>query len=65
MANPKVKIYTLRIIFDATDDELLHLEESFSDNDLISLLIGNDSLEVSNEFREILSSLDTDICGLT
>ena len=65
MTTPKVKIYTLRIIFDATSDELLHLDESFSDNDSISLAIGNESLEVSNELRELLSNLDTDICGLT
>ena len=61
----KVKVYTLRIVLEADSDELLHLEESFTSEDILRFSVGDKEFEVSEELEKALRDLGSNILGLT
>ena len=64
----KIKKYILRILIDESDDEILHLSESYDcdeQNDTYRLEIMGVELDIPIELQQCLEDLDSDVLGLT
>ena len=64
----KIKKYILRILIDESDDEILHLSESYDcdeQNDTYRLEIMGVEIDIPIELQQCLEDLDSDVLGLT
>ena len=60
-----VKEYILKIRYNTKTQEIEHLSESFTDEDIIQFIVEDESIQISDEFRDILQDLDTITIGIS
>ena len=60
-----IRIYRLKVIFDKSNREILHLSESMDNDGDVSFNIEGEDLTVPKEMADILNRLDDDTLGIS
>tara|TARA_R110002020_G_scaffold39561_1_gene117429 strand:- start:315 stop:503 length:189 start_codon:yes stop_codon:yes gene_type:complete len=60
-----IKKYVLRVYYDSTKGEIVHLSEQFSDEDEYKLIVDDEELEMPSEMKEFLNVINSDDIGVS
>tara|TARA_R100000781_G_scaffold74640_1_gene46474 strand:+ start:834 stop:1022 length:189 start_codon:yes stop_codon:yes gene_type:complete len=60
-----IKKYVLRVYYDSTKGEIVHLSEQFSDEDEYKLIVDDEELDIPSDMQEFLNVINSDDIGVS
>ena len=60
-----IKKYVLRVYYDSTKGEIVHLSEQFSDEDEYKLIVDDEELDIPSDKQEFLNVINSDDIGVS
>tara|TARA_R100000234_G_scaffold36847_1_gene21839 strand:- start:11676 stop:11864 length:189 start_codon:yes stop_codon:yes gene_type:complete len=60
-----IKKYVLRVYYDSTKGEIVHLSEQFSDEDEYKLIVDDEELDIPSEMQDFLNVINSDDIGVS